>query len=54
MEIKEQTIYIVDNVQFTDKDEAINFAAKYEKVDNSQPYYVRNETEAFETLNEYN
>lgn len=33
MEIKEQTIYIVDNVQFTDKDDAIKFAAKYEKVD---------------------
>jgi hypothetical protein len=33
MEIKEQLYYIVDNVQFTDKDEAINFAAKYEKVD---------------------
>ena len=33
MEVKEQLVYIVDNVQFTDKDEAINFAAKYEKVD---------------------
>ncbi len=33
MEIKEQLIYIVDNVQFTDKDEAIKFAAKYEKVE---------------------
>lgn len=32
MEIKEQLFYIVDNVQFTDKDEAIKFAAKYEKV----------------------
>lgn len=33
MEIKEQLVYIVDNVQFTDKDEAIKFAAKYEKVE---------------------
>ena len=33
MEIKEQLIYIVDNVQFTDKDEAIKFANKYEKVE---------------------
>ena len=33
MEIKEQLIYIVDNVQFTDKDNAIKFAEKYEKVD---------------------
>ena len=33
MDIKKQIVYIVDNVQFTDKDEAINFASKYEKVD---------------------
>lgn len=33
MEIKEQLFYIVDNVQFTDKDKAIKFADKYEKVD---------------------
>ena len=33
MEIKEQLVYIVDNVQFTDKDKAIKFAAKYEKVE---------------------
>lgn len=33
MEIKEQTIYIVDNVQFTNKDHAIKFAEKYDKVD---------------------
>jgi hypothetical protein len=32
MEIKEQTIYTVDNVQFTDKDAAIKFAEKYDKV----------------------
>lgn len=32
MEIKEQLIYIVDNVQFTDKDNAIKFAEKYDKV----------------------
>jgi hypothetical protein len=32
MEIKEQTIYIVDNVQFTDKNTAIKFAEKYDKV----------------------
>ena len=33
MEIKEQLVYIVDNIQFTDKDEAIKFAAKYDEVD---------------------
>lgn len=33
MEIKEQLVYIVDNIQFTDKDEAIKFATKYEKVE---------------------
>lgn len=33
MEIKEQLMYIVDNVQFTDKDEAIKFLDKYNKVD---------------------
>lgn len=33
MEIKEQLVYIVDNVQFTDKDEAIKFLDKYNKVD---------------------
>lgn len=32
MEIKEQLFYIVDNVQFTDKDDAIKFAEKYDKV----------------------
>lgn len=32
MEIKEQTIYIVDNVQFTDKNTATKFAEKYDKV----------------------
>lgn len=32
MEIKEQLIYIVDNVQFTNKDNAIEFAEKYDKV----------------------
>jgi hypothetical protein len=31
--IKEQLVYIVDNVQFSDKDDAIKFVAKYEKVD---------------------
>lgn len=33
MEVKEQTVYIVDNIQFTDKDKAIKFATKYEKVE---------------------
>lgn len=33
MEIKEQLVYIVDNVQFTDKNNAIKFAEKYDKVD---------------------
>lgn len=32
MEIKELLVYIVDNIQFTDKDDAIKFVAKYEKV----------------------
>lgn len=33
MEIKEQLVYVVDNVQFTNKDEAIKFAEKYDKAD---------------------